>query len=89
MGGSSVSGSQRSLHSESETSEDEASLFNEHYASFMNKSMKAMHRSQLNYYKRHAGYHSRPSSSDGNSSSCGAAAAAAAKKPGGAKDGKK
>ena len=44
--------------SESETSEDEASLFHEHYASFMTKSMKAMHRSQLNYSK-----HSRPSSS--------------------------
>jgi len=38
-------------HSESETSEDEASLFHEHYASFMTKSMTAMHRSQLNYSK--------------------------------------
>ena len=38
--------------SESETSEDEASLFHDHYASFMSKSMKAMHRSQLTYRQK-------------------------------------
>ena len=48
--------------SESETSEDETSLFNEHYASFMNKSMKAMHKSQLNYsrYSRRQESSSKP-----------------------------
>jgi len=48
----SVGGKEKSV-SESETSEDETSLFHEHYASFMSKSVKAMHRSQLSYSNKY------------------------------------